>query len=377
MANCIKATELRILMASSSYPSNARDWQGRFIANMATAISQQQNIQLALWAPPGDLPPGVNSALYENDGQWLGKLLKAGGIAHLLRGNPVKGAWIAFGLLRRLWQLYRRERFDVAHINWLQNALPLWRSSTPTLITVLGSDFGLLKLPGMTWLLRQVLKGRKCIIAPNAAWMAPDLERRFGDIAEIRPIPFGVQSHWFDLQRTPAQPHRWLVVTRLTKNKIGDLFDWGNGLFGKQRELHLFGPMQEEVLLPDWVIWHGPTNPDELASDWFPTATGLITLSHHDEGRPQVMLEAMAAGLPVIASKLPAHEDFVHHRQTGWLADSPEDFAKALEQMELPETNQRMGVAARTYIRDGIGDWDECAKRYVNAYQDLLECRHV
>src|SRR5690606_5256464 len=139
----------------------------------------------------------------------------------------------------------------------------------------------------------------KCIIAPNAGWMIPELQKRFGDITEIRQIPFGIQDHWFEVSRSlPALP-RWLAVTRITKNKIGSLFEWGESFFGKERELHLFGPMQEKISLPEWAVWHGPASPENLAKNWFPSATGLITLSDHDEGRPQVMLEAMAAGLPI------------------------------------------------------------------------------
>jgi glycosyltransferase involved in cell wall biosynthesis len=363
-------------MVSTSYPVNDRDWQGRFIADMAAAVGRKENMDVALWAPPGKLPSGVTSALADDDRSWLSRLLERGGIAHLLHRHPIRGLWAALGLLRRLRGLYRRERTDVVHVNWLQNALPLMGTTTPALITVLGSDFALLRLPGMTFLLRRALASRTAILAPNASWMVPELEHRFGDLAEIRPIPFGVDNRWFNLQRCPTVPHRWLAVTRLTRNKIGDLFAWGDGLFGEERELHLFGPMQEEIAIPDWVIWHGPTNPDELARDWFHAAAGLITLSRHDEGRPQILLEAMATGLPVIASDLPAHRDFVQHGDTGWLADSAAAFAEGLDQLETPEINHRMGTAARQHIHNTIGDWDDCASRYSAAYRDLLERNH-
>src|SRR3546814_20018551 len=61
------------------------------------------------------------------------------------------------------------------------------------------------------------------------------------------------------------------------------------------RSLHLYGPMEEEVELPGWVHYHGPASPRLLADEVFPAARGLITLSQHAEGRPQVLLEAMAA----------------------------------------------------------------------------------
>jgi glycosyltransferase involved in cell wall biosynthesis len=131
--------------------------------------------------------------------------------------------------------------------------------------------------------------------------------------------------------------------------------------------------MQEDITLPGWIHYHGPTNPAELQATWFPESTGLITLSRHDEGRPQVMLEAMAAGLPIIASDLPAHQDLLIHRQTGWIADTPASLLEALDFLEMAENNTSIGNAARAWIRQEIGDWDDCAARYRRAYVDLLQ----
>jgi glycosyltransferase involved in cell wall biosynthesis len=241
------------------------------------------------------------------------------------------------------------------------------------LITVLGTDFGLLRLPGMKTLLRNILRQRRAILAPNAEWMRPALERAFGDLAEIRPIAFGVDDPWFRVVRQPppCPVRHWLAVTRLTKNKIGDLFGWGEGLFGDERQLHLFGPMQEQLELPSWVRYHGPAEPGDLLEQWLPKACGLITLSRHDEGRPQVMLEAMAAGLPVLASDLPAHRDILQHGLNGWLAAAPQELIKGLEWLEDPENNRISGAAARQWVRERIGTWADCADRYAAAYRTL------
>jgi glycosyltransferase involved in cell wall biosynthesis len=149
------------------------------------------------------------------------------------------------------------------------------------------------------------------------------------------------------------------------------LFTWGEGQFGQQRQLHLFGPMQEQVALPPWVHYHGPTHPAELLQDWFPKACGLITLSRHDEGRPQVMLEAMAAGLPILATDLPAHRDMLQHRATGWLATTRSDLCEGLPWLEDPLNNAAVGQAARQWVKDTVGTWDDCAGRYATAYRDL------
>ena len=366
---------MNVLLSSTSYPQGPQDWPGRFIANLAAALARRDDVNLSLWAPPGELPADVSSVATAGDARWLARLAQQGGIAHLLRTRRALAAGTVLTLLLRLGRAYRRRPTDVAHVNWLQNALPLWGTTTPALITVLGSDFALLRLPGMTALLRAVMRHRRVILAPNADWMRPALEKAFGDVAEVRPIPFGVDDPWFDVVRQPPPDptHHWLTITRLTHSKIGDLFNWGDGLFGPARQLHLFGPMQEQLALPPWVQYHGPTHPAELLQKWFPQACGLLTLSRHDEGRPQVMLEAMAAGLPVLASDLPAHRDMLEHRQTGWLANSRDHLDEGLGWLENPAHNQSVGRAARQSIKDSVGTWDDCAGRYAAAYRSLLE----
>ena len=368
------ASRLKVLMTSTSYPATAQDWRGRFIASMAASVGQRPELEVSLWAPPGDLAPQVRSATTQDDADWLMRLSEQGGIAQVLRTRKMMALGTVVSLLARLAKAYRSQQPDVVHVNWLQNALPMWGTRTPVLITVLGTDFALLRLPGMKAALRSVLRQRRAILAPNAQWMCPALTQAFGDLAEVRLTPFGVEDAWFNLQRTPAKDgaRRWLAITRLTAPKLGDLFNWGEGLFDAQRQLHLLGPMQEQIDIPNWVQYHGPTNPEALLRDWFPSATGLITLSRHDEGRPQVMLEAMAAGLPVLASQLPAHCDMVQHRETGWIAENAHSVAEGLAWLELPTHNQRTGKAASEFVRATVGTWADCAERYARAYRDLV-----
>jgi hypothetical protein len=362
------------LMVSTSYPADLRDWRGLFIRHLTDAFARRSDIQLRLWSPPGTMPGNSAYVATPEEEHWLAALMKAGGIAHAMRTRSLRGLVAPLQLLRMLRRLYRRERdVDVLHVNWLQNALPLPHGRTPLLATVLGTDMQLLRMPGMTPLLRRVFRGRRTCICPNAEWMVPALVQRFGDVARVAFVPFGIEPRWFALERAPARPARWLCVSRVTKNKIGALFAWGERHFSTgTRELHLFGPMQEDVPLPQWVHYHGPATPESLCSDWFPQAQGLITLSQHAEGRPQVMLEAMAAGLPVIASRIPAHEDLLRHADTGWLCADDGELGRALEAIDDDEFNRSMGLRAREWVQSAVGNWDDCAARYANIHQELM-----
>lgn len=362
-----------MLIAASSYPRDETDWKGRFIFDQAAALARQ-NLEISLWAPPGTLPPDVQSILTPADARWFETLLAQGGIAHLLRRRPWAGAWSGWQLLRRLSAACRRSTsVDYYLINWLQNALALPDDGKPAIVTVLGSDFGLLRLPGMAGALRRQFHMRPTLLAPNAEWMVPRLCELFGDLARVEANPFGVAAEWFDVVRRPAEKRSgWLVVSRITRGKLGALLEWGEGLFSPERPLHLLGPMQEEMSLPSWIVHHGATNPLDLREHWFPAARGLLTLSRHDEGRPQVMIEAMAAGLPVIASDIPAHANLVNNGETGWLVGDRETLAAALHAAEDRDVAAAMGQAAQAFVASRIGTWDDCARRYRLMADELL-----
>jgi len=362
---------MQVLVVSSSYPSTAEDWRGRFIADMVAALPSE-NVSVRLWAPPGPVSADVTVATTEADREWLDKLAEAGGIASRLRAGPVAAVSSSLGLLLRLRQAYRRERADVLHVNWLQNALPLWGTPHPAVVGVLGADFGLLRLPGMAALLRTVLARRRVILAPNAPWMAPHLTSLFGDVATIKPLPFGVASDWYLIERRPAVNRApWLAVTRITRAKLGELVQWGAGLFDQNRPLVLLGPMQENLSLPSWIDYRGPTYPKALRCEWFPQAAGLVTLSRHDEGRPQVMIEAMAAGLPIIATALPAHRDLILDGGNGWLTESREALSEALDDLTNPQRNRAAGKESRDKALREIGDWKTAAERFRAAYREV------
>lgn len=367
----------RIFLSATSYPASLSDWKGLFIRHMLESLASRSDLSIELWAPPGDTPEGVRRVTDGADARWLQHLMDRGGIAHLLRKQPVRGLLAGARILRMLSLAMRRSPAELLHVNWLQNALALPADGRPALVTVLGTDMQLLGLPGVRLLLARAFRHRRVVLCPNADWMVGKLQRSFPG-TPVRAVPFGIDAGWFSVENRSRGPvEDWIAVTRITRGKIGHLFDWGAPYFSDgRRRLHLLGPMQETLPVPEWVVLHGPTHPAALATEWFPRAHGLISLSTHAEGRPQVMLEAMAAGLPIVASRLPAHTDLLTHDRTGMLAGTARELGEALDNLSDPATREAMASAARDQVRRQIGTWTDCAARYHAIYCELLDGGH-
>ena len=238
---------MNVLMTSTSFPSNASDWRGVFIFHMAEALARREDVRVQLWAPPGVLPEHVEAAATAAEARWLGRLMEEGGVSHLLRKRLWSGLQAGGRLLYSLGRAFRHlPGADLYHINWLQCALPLPHNGKPALITVLGNDMHLLRLPLMRAALARAMRNRPVVLCPNAEWMETPLRDAFGALATVVSVPFGIDARWYGVERalTESECPCWLVVTRLTAAKLGPLFEWSRPLFASgARQPHLFGPM--------------------------------------------------------------------------------------------------------------------------------------
>lgn len=98
------------------------------------------------------------------------------------------------------------------------------------------------------------------------------------------------------------------------------------------------------------VVFAG-ARPD--AARWFAALDAYVSASR-GEGLPLALVEAMAAGLPVIASRVPGHVDTVADGDTGVLVpvDDPTALAAAAASLlAAPARAQALGAAGRTRAR--------------------------
>ena len=115
----------------------------------------------------------------------------------------------------------------------------------------------------------------------------------------------------------------------------------------------------------------------------FKGAVGEVTSHFHEydvfilpslfEGMPITIIEAMAAGMPIIASNVGGIPDIITNRKNGILI-KPEaaDLVKALNELaDDEELRKRLGEAALESSK--LYTSDQMAREYVNYYQTLVK----
>ena len=103
-------------------------------------------------------------------------------------------------------------------------------------------------------------------------------------------------------------------------------------------------------------------------------SASLLVLPSRWEGLPNVVLEAMAAGLPVIATAVEGAAEVVRNGETGWLipADSVTALADAMTAaLDRPELTAALGAAAQQAVVECF-TWDRAAGAYAGLYRSLL-----
>jgi glycosyltransferase involved in cell wall biosynthesis len=142
-------------------------------------------------------------------------------------------------------------------------------------------------------------------------------------------------------------------------------------------ELHLAGDgpekerlenLSRELKIAAAIKWHGWLSRSEL-SDVYQSADLLVHPSLY-EGMPNVVLEGMACGLPVVASKVAGHDEVVVHGETGFLfsLEKPSELLSAVKQMYDFDLRQRMGARGRARAVAEFS-WRKAAEAYVALFR--------
>jgi len=295
----------------------------------------------------------------------------------------------AVGVLREL----ASGEYDVVHVHSHSATIPLqlYRlvGDAPVVFTVHGAnlDFSITFTDSIldrlyTAVSRLVLErfGYDHVVSVSAE--LTDRLRAFGH--DVTHIPNGVDP---DAYPTPGghDSKQLLFVGRLRpkKNPL-DLL----AAFDRVREahpsahLHLVGdgPLKPEVDtavadrgLQASVTVHGYVSDARLRQLY--ADCSVFVLPSEWEGHPLVLLEAWAAGIPLLGTDVEGIREFVDDGATGRLVapDDPAALAEAaIDLLDDPASIDRMGRAGLARVREAYA-WDHTADRTATVYRRLLE----
>jgi len=104
-------------------------------------------------------------------------------------------------------------------------------------------------------------------------------------------------------------------------------------------------------------------------------AADVFVLFSTSEGFPRVLMEAAAAGLPIVCSKISGSTDAIHDGETGFIVDINDISAFAEKIMLLLQNNAirtRMANAAPQYIKK-IGTFDENIIKQIRIWENIIK----
>ncbi len=295
------------------------------------------------------------------------------------------------------WRLARQFRPDLVHIHsgFPTGPLGYWLKITqgiPYIMTLHGGEVpgflpeevGTLQkiLAPATWV---VWSAASAVIAVSEGLRELSLQAL--PSVDIQVIPNGVDCQYFSppaMPRGRSGPMRMLFVGRvvrqkglsylldaLTIMKERGVTDWrlrivGDGLMRPRLEAQAAqSGIAERVEFTGWLPFE--QIPEEMR------AADLFVLPSIVEGMPLVLLQAMACGLPVVATEAPGSVDLVQPGRNGLLVP-PRDaiaLAEALTSLLASESlcNEMGKHSRRTAL---MWDWNKIGEAYYALYQAAL-----
>jgi glycosyltransferase involved in cell wall biosynthesis len=140
---------------------------------------------------------------------------------------------------------------------------------------------------------------------------------------------------------------------------------------GEGPELCALERAVEELAVGHWVRFVGT---ERNVFDFMQALDVIVLPSIANEDFPNVVLEAMGLGKPVIASRIAGTSEQIEDGITGWLVEPGDSSALALKMSTFIEDNEQIsavGARARTQFEERFTA-DVAVSRYLNLYQALL-----
>ncbi len=402
----MRSRPLKILHLTSSYPRRCDDTASIFLRYLADHLADRDADVHVLAPADGKTEILVEGKITVHRFQYLPAALQrlayGSGILPNLKRSPSLWLQVPFFLMAMAYSLLvllARQRFDVIHAHWIlpQGVVGLigsWVFRVPLIISVHGTDA--FALHG------RFISGLKhLVLTRNAAWTANTAATaaaitRDARLPAPRIIPMGVDLALFSsgkrtaLRReVPDGEYVVLFVGRLIENKgCQDLIEalaylstktlsqtrlWIVGVGDQQAQLEraarksgvearvkFFGAVEQRLLAEFYAAADVVVVPSKLGS------------AGETEGQSIVVLEALAARVCVLATRIGGIPSIVRDKVTGMLVEpgNPRALSEGLELL-IKDPDLRRQLSEHAFADVDKYSWERVAGEFHRLYNDI------
>lgn len=387
---------LKVLMLTTSFPLSKESRSGIFIKKLVDNLPS--GFQVTVLTPDTSFEYVPNSSLYElvrfryAPKRWQKLAHDSGGIVAALTQKHLSLLLVPLLLLSSLVvSCWYSLKADILHANWSVNGVIAGIcgliTGKPVVTTLRGSDVNLIH---SSLLMRKAV--HICLyLSKSIITVSPSLkiiiENEFPYYRnKIKVIPNGIDEIFLKQRSSCSEQSdivRFCYIGNLTEGKgvhhiLASLASlttekWSFDIIGDGPEKKKLIEFCQRMMFGDKVIFHGSAAPEEVPN--YLHDADVFVFASSAEGRPNVVLEAMAAGIPVIASAIPAVLDLIEDGKQG-LTFPVGDENRLREILEHiithPSERSVMGKKAREFVESLSLSWQITGQQYADIYTQAV-----
>lgn len=383
---------MRVLFLTTAFPAQEGDPRGNHVFQLAAQVADA-GASVTVVAPAGPGSPaeewlrGVRIRRFRYARPGHERLaVGVGGIVPNIRNRPQT----ALQLGPLVFQMRRMARklaphCDVFHAHWMYpgglvgvGAARL--AGVPIVVTAHGGDVNLAASNDLLGRLTRHVGNRTDRVLAVSQDIADKLMAIGvrGNLVEV--VPLGV-APFQDVGSAHNETVRVVFVGSLIARKGVDVLlraleSVPAGLL--EVELLGDGPARGELeaMVPNVhskVVFSGEVSPSVVTETL--RGADILVLPSWSEGRPVVVMEAMAAGVPVVASDIPGTRELVRHEETGLLfapGDAIELRNALLRLARDPAKRREFGESGARSLREQGLTSEGAAARHLAIYESVI-----
>jgi glycosyltransferase involved in cell wall biosynthesis len=396
----------KVLVTASTFPRWKSDTEPDFVYLLENSLSKKFSITvLAPHHPGAKLREKLGSLDVKRFRYFIPRyerLCYQGGIRPNMQKSVLARLQLPLLLLSEFFSvkmLMLKRRFPLIHAHWIlpQGLVAVMAKKlfgAKVLVTVHAGDVFPLKSGLMRALSAWTLRNADAVTVNSVA--TGDAVRRVADVP-MRIIPMGVDLKMFSSKGSSSGIRKKygidgkmiLFVGRLAEKKgvsylISALAkikkscpDCKLLIVGDGPDKPLLEKQAAEQAPKDSVIFAGSIPKEKLpafyhSADVF-VLPSIVAKSGDTEGLGVVLLEAIAAGVPVVASNVGGIPDIIIDKKTGLLVEqkSPEEISMAVVSLlRNPQKGESLSGAALEHVRKNYS-WEKVSKDFSEIYSSL------